>query len=106
MAELQQPDSRIDAEAFNMACFRLTRALDELTLCVPEAAPLVRHLLRTAGRVVIDTGAPGADPAAWSGTEEMVLLWLDEALRAHGYQVKPLPEGGRGELPEPSAGWS
>src|SRR5206468_842965 len=52
----------IDAQAFNAACFMLSRALEEIEFTVPEAAPLVRRMLRVAGRVVIDTGAPGASP--------------------------------------------
>jgi len=27
-----------------------------------------------------------------------VLLWIDEALAAHGYQVRPSPERGRPEI--------
>ena len=88
-----------------MECFRLSRALEELAFVVPEAAPVVRRLLRVVGRVVIDMVAPGADPAAWPNTEEMALLWIDEAIKSLGYEVKPAPGGGRPELPEPSASW-
>jgi hypothetical protein len=88
----------IDAETFNAACFMLSRALDELALSVPEAASLARRLLRVVGRVVIDTGEPGADPAAWPNTEETALQWIDEALRALGYHVRPTLDGGRQEL--------
>ena len=88
-----------------MECFRLSRALEELAFVVPEAAPVVRRLLRVVGRVVIDMAAPGADPAAWPNTEEMALLWIDEAIKSLGYEVKPAPGGGRPELPEPSASW-
>jgi len=95
----------LDAEAFNMACFRLTRALETLGFAVPEAQPLARRLLRVVGRVVIDVGVEGADPAVWPNTEEMALQWIDEALRPLGYEVKPVPGGGRSELPEPSASW-
>src|SRR6266853_2155918 len=77
----------IDAETFNAACFMLSRALDELVLSVPEAAPLARRLLRVVGRVVIDTGEPGSDPAVWPNTEEMALQWIDEALRDLGHRV-------------------
>src|SRR5712692_6975037 len=72
----------IDAETFNAACFVLTRALEEISFSVPEAAPLVRRLLRVAGRVVIDTGLPDSAP-------EVALEWIDEALRALGYEALP-----------------
>jgi hypothetical protein len=39
----------IDAQTFNAACFMLSRALEELDLSVPEAAPMIRRLLRVAG---------------------------------------------------------
>jgi hypothetical protein len=109
MLEPPVPQERIDAEAFNLACFRLARALEELDFCVPEAAPLARRLLRAVGRVVIDTAGPAADPAVWSNTEAMLLLWMDEALREHGYEVRPLPASGRRELQElrePAPDWS
>jgi len=79
----------IDAETFNAACFMLTRALEEMSFSVPEAAPLVRRLLRVSGRVVIDTGVPGSAPDVWPNTREMALEWIDEALRALGYEVRP-----------------
>jgi hypothetical protein len=85
----------IDAQTFNSACFMLSRALEELVLSVPEAAPLARRLLRVVGRVVIDTGVPGSDPAGWANTEEMALQWIDEALRGLGYAVLPTPDDGR-----------
>jgi len=88
----------IDAQTFNAACFMLSRALDELVLSVPEAAPLARRLLRVVGRVVIDTGEPGSDPAVWPNTEEMALQWIDEALRSLGYQVRPTGAGETHEL--------
>jgi len=88
-----------------MACFRLTRALETLGFAVPEAAPLARRLLRVVGRVVIDVGVEGADPAVWRATEEMALQWIAEALQPLGYEVKPIPGGGRSELAEPSASW-
>jgi hypothetical protein len=77
---------------------RLAGALDQLALAVPEAAPLARRLLRVAGRVVIDTGEPGASAEVWPNTQETALLWVDEALRVLGYQVRPLPDSGREEL--------
>ena len=98
IAERLAAGERIDASTFNAACFMLTRALEELELSVPEAAPLVRRLLRVAGRVVIDTGLPDSSPDAWPNTEAMALQWIDEALRALGYQVRPLPDAGRAEL--------
>jgi glyoxylase-like metal-dependent hydrolase (beta-lactamase superfamily II) len=80
----------IDAETFNSACFMLSRALQDIDFSVPEAAPLLRRVLRVAGRVVIDTGTPGADPGDWANTQAMALEWLDEALRELGYTVRPL----------------
>ncbi|HEX9363898.1 MAG TPA: hypothetical protein VGA47_08945 [Candidatus Dormibacteraeota bacterium] len=77
----------LDAETVNAACFLLTRALEELEFSVPEAGPLVRRLLRVAGRVVIDTATPGASPDAWPNTKEMAIQWIDEALRALGYEA-------------------
>ncbi len=88
----------IDAQAFNAACFMLSRALEDIDFSVAEAAPLVRRMLRVAGRVVIDTGLPDSSPETWSNTEEMALLWLDEALRALGYEVRPSPDRGRREI--------
>ena len=95
----------IDAQAFNAACFMLSRAIDELKLSVPEAAPLTRRMLRVAGRIIIDTGLPGSSPGTWANTEEMALLWIDEALRELGYQVRPLPGGGRAELERQEPDW-
>jgi len=77
----------LDAEAFNMECFKLTRALDGLTFAVPEAEPLARRLLRVVGRVVIDLAAENADPEVWPNTREMALQWIDEALRPLGHEV-------------------
>jgi hypothetical protein len=72
---------------------------------VPEAAPLVRRLLRVAGRVVIDTGLAGSTADTWPNTEEMALLWIDEALRDLGYEVRPSSDGGRPELRRADAEW-
>ena len=83
----------IDAETFNAACFMLSRALQDMTLTVPEAAPLVRRLLRVAGRVVIDTGLPDSSPETWPNTKEMALQWIDEALRELGYEARPTAGG-------------
>jgi len=79
--EIQRP---AEAENLNMACFAITRALAELDFSVPEAAPLARHLLRVVGRILIDTGVPGADPQVWANTESMALQWLREALTEIG----------------------
>jgi hypothetical protein len=86
------------AEDLNMACFELSRQLGHLDFSVPDAAPLARTLLRVVGRVLIDTGSSGADPETWPNTEEMALLWIDEAVRRLGYRVSPLPGSGRPEL--------
>jgi glyoxylase-like metal-dependent hydrolase (beta-lactamase superfamily II) len=90
LAERLANGTAIDAETFNAACFMLTRALEEMELVTPEAAPLVRRLLRVAGRVVIDTGMEGAAADVWPNTREMALQWIDEALRALGYEARPL----------------
>ena len=71
----------------------LSRSLEELKLTVPEAAPLIRRLLRVAGRVVIDTGLGDSSPETWPNTKEMALQWIDEALRPLGYEVHPTTEG-------------
>jgi hypothetical protein len=88
----------IDAQTLNAACFMLSRALEDLALSVPEAAPLARRLLRVVGRVVIDTGLPDSSPDTWPNTTEMALLWIDEAVRAIGYEVRPSPHSGRLDL--------
>jgi hypothetical protein len=106
LAERLAGTESIDAQTFNSACFMLSRALDELALTVPEAAPLAKRLLRVAGRVVIDTGLLDSTPETWSNTEEMSLQWIDEALRALGYQVRPRPGGGRPELKRLEDDWS
>lgn len=88
LAERLANGKPIDAETFNAACFMLTRALEELEFSVPDAAPLVRRLLRVVGRVVIDTAMPDSEPETWANTKEMALQWIDEALKALGYEVK------------------
>ena len=95
----------LDAQTLNMACFWLSRRLDDLDFSTEEAAPLARRLLRVTGRVIIDTGSPGAEAETWANTEEMALQWLAEALEPLGYEVKPIPGRGRGELPPSSEGW-
>jgi len=98
LAEKLAANEPIDAQTFNAACFMLSRSLEDLDLTVLEAAPLIRRLLRVAGRVVIDTGIAGSTAEAWPNTEKMALRWIDEALRELGYQVRPKPDGGRPEL--------
>jgi len=56
--------------------------------------------------VVIDTGGDDADPAAWTGTEEMALRWLDDAVRPLGSRIVPIEGGARAELTPESASWS
>jgi hypothetical protein len=89
LAERLANSTPIDAEAFNAACFVLTRELERLEFSVPDAAPLVRRLLRVAGRVVIDTAMPDSSPDTWENTREMALQWIDEALHALGYEARP-----------------
>jgi hypothetical protein len=98
LAERLSGSEPLDAETVNSACFMLSRAIEDLALTVPEAAPLARRMLRVAARVVIDTGLADSSPETWPNTEEMALLWIDEALRTLGYQVRPLPLSGREEL--------
>jgi hypothetical protein len=105
LAERLAGSEPIEAHTVNSACFMLSRAIEELAMSVPEAAPLARRMLRVAARVVIDAGRPDSSPDAWPNTEEMALLWIDEAIRALGYQVRPLPDGGRGELKSVEADW-
>ena len=106
LAERLAGNEPIDAEIFNAACFMLSRALEDLKLSVPEAAPLARRLLRVAGRIVIDTGSADSSAETWPNTEEMALLWIDEALRELGYQVRPLPDGSRAEVKAQEPDWA
>jgi len=105
LAEKLAANEPIDAQTFNAACFMLSRSVEDLELTVADAAPLIRRLLRVAGRVVIDTGTAGASADTWANTEEMALLWIDEALRSLGYEVRPSPGGGRAELRRTDAEW-
>jgi hypothetical protein len=105
LAERLAGSEPLDAQTINSACFMLSRAIEDLALSVPEAAPLARRLLRVAARVVIDTGLVDSSPDTWPDTEEMALLWIDEALRALGYAVRPLAEGGRPELERAEEDW-
>jgi hypothetical protein len=85
LAERLAESEPINAQMFNSACFMLSRALEELALSVPKATPLAKRLLRVAARVVIDAGMEDSSPDAWPNTEQMALLWIDEAVRALGY---------------------
>ena len=105
LAERLARNEPIDAQAFNAACFMLSRAIDQLKLSVPEAAPLTRRMLRVAGRIIIDTGLPESSPETWANTEEMALLWIDEAMRELGYHLRPLPGLGRAELERKEPDW-
>jgi hypothetical protein len=89
LAERLANSTPIDAQTLNAACFMLSRALEDLEFSTPEAAPLARRLLRVVGRVVIDTAEPGSSPETWPNTKEMALEWIDEALRALGYEATP-----------------
>ncbi len=88
LAERLANGKPIDAETFNAMCFLLTRSLENLEFSVPDAAPLVRRLLRVAGRVVIETAMPDSSPEVWPNTQEMALQWIDEALKALGYEAR------------------
>ena len=98
-------EQRGAAERINMACFELSKQVGDLRCCVPQASPLARTLLRVVGRVVIDTGVPGADPAVWDNTEVMALQWIREALAPLGYDVRPHAGSGRPEVPDASSEW-
>jgi hypothetical protein len=89
LAERLANSTPIDAETFNSACFMLSRALEGLEFSSPEAAPLARRLLRVVGRVVIDAASTGSSSEDWPNTREMALQWIDEALRALGYEATP-----------------
>jgi hypothetical protein len=106
LAERLAGNDPIDALTFNSACFMLSRALEDMALSVPEAAPLARRLLRVAARVVIDTGLPDSAADNWPNTEEMALQWIDEAARSLGYELRPVDGGGRAELARTEKGWN
>lgn len=89
----------------NRTCFELSRALDELSWSVPQAAPLTRVMLRVAGRLIIDACGPAAAAEHWPNTETTALQWLRQALNELGYDVAPLPASGREPVPDVSAGW-
>lgn len=89
VAERLASEAAIDAETFNAACFMLTRSLDEIEFAVPEAAPLIRRLLRVCGRVAIDMGVELSSPDTWPNTREMAIEWINEALGALDYEARP-----------------
>jgi hypothetical protein len=101
----EQTRTEHPAERINMSCFELSRDVEQLQCCVAPASPFARTLLRVVGRVVIDTGAAGADPAVWDNTEVMALQWLNEALHPLGYEVRPAAGSGRPDVPDPSSEW-
>lgn len=103
---MSSADARSPAEQVNLACFQLSRQVDEFSCSVAQAAPFARTLLRVVGRVVIDTAAPNAQPEVWASTEIMALQWLNEALGPLGYEVRPLAGSGRLEVPAPSSEWT
>ena len=98
-------DERSAAERINMACFELSRQVNGLDCTVSQAVPLARTLLRVVGRVVIDTGVPGAGAEVWENTEVMALQWIREALEPLGYDVRPRPGSGRPEVPAAGDEW-
>src|SRR2546427_5564953 len=89
LAERLAKAEPIDAETFNAACFMLSRALEDLELTVPEAAPLVRRLLRVAGRVLIDTREAGASQAVRPPNRETGLPWMEQAPGGFGCGGEP-----------------
>jgi hypothetical protein len=89
VAERLAGAAAIDAETFNAACFMLTRSLEEIEFAVPEAAPLIRRLLRVCGRVAIDMGVESSNPDTWPNTREMAIEWINEALGAFDYEARP-----------------
>ena len=97
VAERLAGEAAIDAETFNAACFMLTRSLEEIQFAVPEAAPVIRRLLRVCGRVAIDMGVESASAETWPNTREMAIEWIGEALRDLGYGIV----GGKGDEHEP-----
>src|SRR5690349_23578465 len=88
LAERLANSTAIDAETFNAVCFLLTRALEGLELSVPEAGPLVRRLLRVAGRVVIDTGMPDSSPETWSDRKSTRLNSRHVEISDAGFRLK------------------
>ena len=89
VAEKLAGEGAIDAETFNAACFMLTRSVEEMQFAVPDAAPLIRRLLRVCGRVAIDMGADSSSPDTWPNTREMAIEWINETLGALDYEARP-----------------
>jgi len=89
VAEKLAGEAAIDAETLNAACFMLTRSLEDIEFAVPEAAPLIRSLLRVCGRVAIDMGVESSSADDWPNTREMAIEWIDEALGALDYVARP-----------------
>ena len=89
VAEKLAGEAAIDAETFNAACFMLTRSLEEIEFAVPEAAPLIRRLLRVCGRVAIDMGVESSSADTWPNTREMAIEWINEALGSLDYEARP-----------------
>jgi hypothetical protein len=89
LAERLAGEAAIDAATFNAACFVLTRSLEEIEFAVPEAAPLIRRLLRVCGRVAIDMGGESSSAEDWPNTREMAIEWIDEALGTLDYEARP-----------------
>ena len=89
MAEKLAGGDAIDAETFNAACFMLTRAAGDIEFAVPEAAPLIRRLLRVCGRVAIDMGVESSSPDVWPNTRDMAIEWINEALGGLDYEARP-----------------
>ena len=89
VAEKLAGGDAIDSETFNAACFMLTRSLDDIEFAVPEAAPLIRRLLRVCGRVAIDMGSESSSADVWPNTREMAIEWMDEALGGLDYEARP-----------------
>lgn len=105
LAETLSGADAVDARTLSTACLWICGELERLDFSVAEAEQLARGLLRAAGRVLIDTAQQSADPGAWQGAEEMVLIWVDQALRTLGYQVVPTEDAGRSPLSSPPADW-
>ena len=89
VAEKLAGGDAIDAETFNAACFMLARAVDDIEFAVPDAAPLIRRLLRVCGRVAIDMGVESSSPDVWPNTREMAIEWINEALGGLDYEARP-----------------
>jgi hypothetical protein len=105
LAEALASNDAIDFQTLNLACFWMTRVLDEQRFPGEEPAAVARLLLRTAGRIFVDVGRPDATVDDWEQTRSMVLLWLNETLQLMGYEAKPAAGSGQPELKEPAEDW-